>query len=136
MRWQQLACHGLNWRWTSGFGKVGRLAAGRGPMALHSSYSDGTLILTNRRLFFTGLSELDELPVFNFDEPLLVRCQRHGVFLNTLTVEIESGRRFEFRTKKIACKQIAARSQMRTVATSRSPVVRITPGEFRLSAGK
>lgn len=101
-----------------------------------SSYSDGTLILTNRRLFFTGLSELDELPVFNFDELLLVRCHRHGVFLNTLTLETESGRRFEFRTKKMACKQIAARSQMRTVATSRSPVVRITPCEFRLSAGK
>jgi hypothetical protein len=94
------------------------------------------LILTNRRLFFTGLSELDELPVFNFDELLLVRCRRHGFFLNTLTVETESGRRFEFRTKRMACKQIAARSQMRTVATRRSPVVRITPGEFRLSAGK
>jgi hypothetical protein len=36
-----------------------------GPNGSASSYSDGTLILTSRRLFFTGLFELDELPVFN-----------------------------------------------------------------------
>jgi hypothetical protein len=83
-----------------------------------------------------GLSELDELLVCNLDKLLVVRCHRHRVFVITLTVETESGRRFEFRIKRLACKQIAARSRMQTVATGRSTVVSINRGEIRLSAEK
>ena len=85
------------------------------------TYAEGTLTLTNRRLFFTGPSGLDESLIFDFDDLLLaVRWQRHSVFSYSLIVETPSCQRFEFRTKKLACKQIAARSQMRTVATQSS----------------
>ena len=79
------------------------------------SYSDGTLILTNRRLVFAGRTPADELAVPNFDELDAVQCKRHGLSRNTLVVETSSGKRFVFRTKKMACKQIEARSQMRTL---------------------
>lgn len=90
-------------------------------------YLEGTLTLTNRRLFFTGPVELDEVPIFDFADLLLVvrwqrRCISHSVI-----VETPSGQRFDFRTKKLACKQIMARSQMRRVTTLRSPVVRLGP---------
>jgi hypothetical protein len=91
------------------------------------SYSEGILTVTNRRFFFSGPSELDELPVFDFDKLLVVGWQRHGVFSNSLIVETPSGQRFDFRTKKLACKQIAARSHMRMVTRSRAPGVRIGP---------
>ncbi len=94
------------------------------------------MTLTNRRLFFTGLSDLNELPIFDFDELLVVRWQRHGVFSNVLIVETPSGQRFDFWTKKLARKQIVARSQMRMVTPSRAPIVRIgsTVGEAGLTA--
>jgi hypothetical protein len=95
------------------------------------------LTLTNRRLLFTGRSELDEvLIIFDFEKPLVVRWERHGVFSNCLIVETPSGHRFDFRAKKLACKQIAARSQMRKVATTRAPVVRLgsAVGEVGLTA--
>lgn len=102
----------------------------------HEPYAEGNLTLTNRRLIFTGPSGLDVL-IFDFDDLLLsVQWQRHGVFSHSLIVETPSCQRFEFWTKKLACKQIAARSQMRTVATSRAPVVRFksSTGETQLPA--
>lgn len=57
----------------------------------------------------------DELAVLNVEELTAVRCKRHGLSLNTLMVETPSGKRFEFRTKKVACKQIEARSRMRSL---------------------
>jgi hypothetical protein len=103
----------------------------------HSS-AEGMLTLTNRRLLFTGRSELDEVLTFDFEEPLIVRWERHGVLSNSLIVETPSGQRFDFRAKKLACRQIAARAQMRKVATSRGPVVRLgsTVGEVGLTATK
>jgi hypothetical protein len=100
------------------------------------SYSEGTLTLTNRRLFFTGPSDLNQLPIFDFDKLLVVRWQRHGVFSYALIVETPSGQRFDFRIKRLACKQIAARSKMRMVTPSRAPIVRIGPtaGEAGLTA--
>lgn len=100
------------------------------------SYSVGILTLTNRRLFFTGPSELDEQPIFDFDELLVVRWQRNGLFSNSLIVERPSGQRFDFRTKKLACKQIAARSHMRMVTTTRAPALKVGPtaGEVGLPA--
>ena len=101
------------------------------------TYAEGTLTLTNRRLFFTGASELDESLIFDFDDLLLaVRWQRHSVFSYSLIVETASCQRFEFRTKKLACKQIATRFQMRTVASSRARVVRLgsTAGEAEIPA--
>jgi hypothetical protein len=80
-----------------------------------ASYSDGTLILTNRHLVFAGRTPADELAAVNFDEFTAVRCKRHGLALNTLIVETASGERFIFRTKKLACKQIRARSRMRSL---------------------
>ena len=77
-----------------------------------SHYSDGTLILTNRRLIYAGRTPADE-SVLNFEELAAVRCKRHGLSLNSLMVETSSGRRFVFRTKKLACKHIEARSRMR-----------------------
>lgn len=72
----------------------------------------GTLILTNRRLIFAG-SAPHELEAVNFDEFTAVQCTRHGLFRNILIVETSSAKRFVFRTKKMVCKQIEARSQMR-----------------------
>ena len=80
-----------------------------------SSYSEGTLILTSRRLMFVGRTPADELAVFKIEDLAAVRCKRHGLSLNTLMVETPSGKRFVFRTKKMACKQIEARSRMRSL---------------------
>ena len=98
--------------------------------------SEGMLTLTNQRLLFTGRSEPDEVLSFDFEELLVVRWERRGVFSNSLIVETPSGQRFDFRAKKLACKQIAARSQMRKVETGRAPVVRLgsTVGEVGLTA--
>jgi hypothetical protein len=79
------------------------------------SYSDGTLLLTNRRLVFAGPAPADELAALNFDELAAVQCKRHGLSRNTLEVETSSGKRFVVRTKKMACKQIEARSRMRAL---------------------
>jgi hypothetical protein len=94
------------------------------------------LTLTNRRLLFTGRSGLDDVLSFDFEELLDVRWERHGVLSNSLIVETPSGQRFDFRAKKLACKQTAARFQMRKVATSRAPVVRLgsTVDEVGLAA--
>jgi hypothetical protein len=62
---------------------------------------------------FVGRTPADELAVFKIEDLAAVRCKRHGLSLNTLMVETPSGKRFVFRTKKIACKQIEARSRMR-----------------------
>jgi hypothetical protein len=80
-----------------------------------SSYSEGTLILTSRGLMFVGRTPADELAVFKIEDLAAVRCKRHGLSLNTLMVETPSGKRFVFRTKKMACKQIEARSRMRSL---------------------
>ena len=78
------------------------------------SRARGTLILTNRRLIFAGHTSADEV-VLNCDELAAVRCTRHGLSRNTLMVETSSGKRFVFRTKKMACTQIEARSRMRSL---------------------
>jgi hypothetical protein len=81
-----------------------------------SPASIGTLILTNRRLLFAGGTRADEPIAVNFTEFTAARCERHGLSLNTLIVETSSSERFVFRTKRMACKQIEARSRMRSLA--------------------
>ena len=85
----------------------------REPNGSGSPESVGTLILTNRRLVFTGRTPHDDFAAVTFDELTAVRCTRQGLSLNTLIVETSSDERFVFRTKKMACRQIEARSQMR-----------------------
>lgn len=72
----------------------------------------GTLILTNQRLIFAS-STRAKLAAVNLDDFSAVVCKRYGLSRNTLIVETLSGERFVFRTKRIACKQIEARSRMR-----------------------
>jgi hypothetical protein len=83
-----------------------------------SSCSDGTLMLTNQRLLFTDGRPVDDMVNIRFDDLLAVRCERHRFWRDTLIVETSSGRLFEFRTTKLACKQIEARSHMRQLTTS------------------
>ena len=78
-----------------------------------STATVGSLILTNRRLLFVGRTSLDELAAVDFDEITTVQCPRQGLSRYTLIVETSSGSRLIFRTKKMACRQIEARSQMR-----------------------
>lgn len=85
----------------------------RHPTGTCSPESVGTLILTNRRLVFAGRTSLDEFAEFAFDELTAVRCTRQGLSLNTLIVETSAGECFVFKTKRLACKKIEARSQMR-----------------------
>ena len=86
------------------------------PNVSGSSYSEGTLILTSRRLDLSSAApRSDELAVLKAEELTTVKCKRHGLSLNTLMVETPSGKRFVFRTKKMACKQIEARSRMRSL---------------------
>ena len=75
----------------------------------------GTLILTNQRLIFAGPTRV-ELAAVNLEELAAVLCKRHGLSRNTLIVETSSGDRFVFRTMRMACKQIEARSRMRSLA--------------------
>jgi hypothetical protein len=82
------------------------------------SYSDGTLMLTNQRLLFTDGGPVDDIVTIDFDDLLAVRCERHRFSRYALIVETSSGRWFEFRTKKLACKQIEARSHMRQLTTT------------------
>lgn len=79
-----------------------------------SPESAGTLMLTNQRLLFAGPSGA-ELAAVNLDEFTAVDCKRHGLSRNTLIVEASSGERFVFRTKRMACRQIEARSRMRSL---------------------
>jgi hypothetical protein len=74
-----------------------------------SQESVGELILTNQRLLFAGPTGA-ELAAVNLDELTAVVCKRHGLLRNTLMVETSSGERFVFRTERMACKQIEARS--------------------------
>ena len=83
------------------------------PRVSSSPESIGTLILTNRRLVFAGRAPVDKFVAIDFDELTKVECTRHGLSRNTLIIETSSAKRFVFRTKKLACKQIEARSQMR-----------------------
>jgi hypothetical protein len=84
------------------------------PNGSGSRESVGELILTNQRLMFVGPARA-ELAAVNLDEFTAVRCKRHGLSLHTLIIETSSGKRFVFRTKRMACKQIEARSRMRPV---------------------
>jgi len=77
-----------------------------------SSESPGTLILTNRRVIFAGSASRD-FEAVDFDAFTAVHWTRHGLSRGTLFVETSSSERFVFRTKKMACEQIEARSQMR-----------------------
>ena len=51
------------------------------------SSSEGMLTLTNRRLLFTGRSELAEVLSFDFEELGVIRWKRRGTFSNSLIVE-------------------------------------------------
>lgn len=85
------------------------------PIGSDSPESLGTLMLTNQRLIFvvpTGA----ELAAVNLDELTAVLCKRHGLWRNTLIVESSAGERFVFRTNRMACRQIEARSRMRSVS--------------------
>ncbi len=79
-----------------------------------SPESTGTLILTNQRLMFAGPNGAERAAV-NLDDFSAVLCKRHGFSRNTLIVEASSGDRFVFRTNRMACKQIEARSRMRAL---------------------
>jgi hypothetical protein len=72
-------------------------------------------MLTNQRLIFVGSSG-SELAAINLDEFTAVLCKRHGLSRNTLILETSSGERFVFRTKRMACRQIEARSKMRSLS--------------------
>jgi hypothetical protein len=89
-----------------------------GPDGLGPSES-GTLVLTNRRLIFVARTPLDTFSA-SFDELTTVESARRGLRLNMLVVETARGGRIVFKTKKMACKQIVARSQMRLVTRPRS----------------
>lgn len=98
--------------WTRGSWPARCLREPDGPAA---SELVGTLILTNHRLVFVDHTQLDEVASVRFEELTSVRCTRRGLFLNTLIVETSSQQLFVFRTKKIACTQIEARSHMRSL---------------------
>jgi hypothetical protein len=85
-----------------------------GPNDSGSPESAGTLILTNQRLMFVGPTGA-ELAAVSLDDFTVVLCKRHGLSRNTLIIETSSAERFVFRTKSMACKQIEARSRMRSV---------------------
>lgn len=85
------------------------------PEGSNSSYSDGRLILTNQRLLFASCVSSDELAAVKFDEHVAIQHKRYRFSLHTLVVEASSGQRFAFRTTKMACKQIEARSRMRRI---------------------
>ncbi len=89
-----------------------------GPDGLSQSET-GTLMLTNRRLVFVARTLLDTFSA-PFDELTTVESARRGLRLNTLAVETARGDRIVFKTKKMACKQIVARSQMRLVTRPRN----------------
>jgi hypothetical protein len=75
-------------------------------------------MLTNRRIVFHSGTSMNTFSAA-LDELATVKCLRHSLRLNTLVVETSQGRRVIFETKKMACKKIVARSQMRhSLATS------------------
>lgn len=98
--------------WVRGSWRTRRL----GPDGSKSSYSTGTLILTNQRLLFSDDDPVTGLLGLSFDDLAQVHCKRSALTLHTLVVETSAGRLFAFKTKKFACRQIAARAQMRRVA--------------------
>ena len=79
-----------------------------------SPESAGTLILTNQRLVFVGTTGA-ELAAVSLDEFTVVLGKWFGPLRNTLIVETSSGERLVFRTKRMACQQIEARSRMRSL---------------------
>lgn len=89
-----------------------------GPEGLDPS-DTGTLLLTNRRIVFHSGTSMNTFSA-TFDELATVKCLRHSLRLKTLVVETSQGRRVIIKTKKIACKKIVARSQMRLVSKSRN----------------
>ena len=91
-------------------------------MEFDGSRVDGRLVLTNQHLLFLGRSSSDDLlPAIDFDDQIVVQRKRYRLGLNMLIIETSSGQRFAFRTNRVACKQIEARSRMRRL-TKRSVV--------------